>query len=67
MSDFELDSHTPKGSLEGRWTQHKFDLKIVSPANRKKYNIIVVGTGLAGAAAAASLGEMGYNVKTFCF
>ncbi|MFW5450663.1 MAG: fumarate reductase/succinate dehydrogenase flavoprotein subunit [Methylophagaceae bacterium] len=67
MTDFELDSHTPKGSLEERWTQHKFDLKIVSPANRKKYNIIVVGTGLAGAAAAASLGEMGYNVKTFCF
>ncbi|PHS70293.1 MAG: succinate dehydrogenase flavoprotein subunit [Methylophaga sp.] len=67
MTDFELDSHTPKGSLEDRWTQHKFDLKIVSPANRKKYNIIIVGTGLAGAAAAASLGEMGYNVKTFCF
>ena len=67
MSDFELDSRTPKGSLENRWIQHKFDLKIVSPANRKKYNIIVVGTGLAGAAAAASLGEMGYNVKTFCF
>ncbi|MBL1320665.1 MAG: fumarate reductase/succinate dehydrogenase flavoprotein subunit [Methylophaga sp.] len=67
MTDFQLDSHTPKGNLENRWTQHKFDLKIVSPANRKKYNIIVVGTGLAGAAAAASLGEMGYNVKTFCF
>jgi len=66
-SEFQLESHTPKGSLENRWTQHKFDLKIVSPANRKKYNIIVVGTGLAGAAAAASLGEMGYNVKTFCF
>lgn len=66
-TDFELDSHTPKGNLEDRWTQHKFDLKIVNPANRKKYNIIVVGTGLAGAAAAASLGEMGYNVKTFCF
>ena len=67
MTDFELDSHTPKGSLENRWTQHKFNLKIVSPANRKKYTIIIVGTGLAGASAAASLGEMGYNVKTFCF
>ncbi len=67
LDSLELDSHTPKGSLENRWTQHKFDLKIVSPANRKKYNVIVVGTGLAGASAAASLGEMGYNVKTFCF
>jgi len=67
MNDFELDSHTPKGSLENRWTQHKFNLKIVNPANRKKYNIIIVGTGLAGASAAASLGEMGFNVKTFCF
>jgi succinate dehydrogenase flavoprotein subunit len=67
MTDFELDSHTPKGSLGNRWTQHKFNLKIVSPANRKKYTVIIVGTGLAGASAAASLGEMGYNVKTFCF
>jgi succinate dehydrogenase / fumarate reductase flavoprotein subunit len=63
----ELDSQTPTGSLENRWTQHKFNLKIVNPANRKKYTVIVVGTGLAGASAAASLGEMGYNVKTFCF
>lgn len=67
MNDFELDSHIPKGGLEHRWTQHKFNLKIVSPANRKKYTVIVVGTGLAGASAAASLGEMGYKVKTFCF
>lgn len=67
MKDFELDSHSPKGSLEDRWTQHKFNSKIVNPSNRKKYTVIVVGTGLAGAAAAASLGEMGYNVKTFCF
>jgi succinate dehydrogenase / fumarate reductase flavoprotein subunit len=63
----ELDSQCPTGSLENRWTQHKFNLKIVNPANRKKYTVIVVGTGLAGASAAASLGEMGYNVKTFCF
>ena len=66
-TDLELENHTPTGKLEDRWTQHKFNLKIVSPANRKKYNVIVVGTGLAGASAAASLGEMGYNVKTFCF
>ena len=67
MSEIELDSHSPKGSLEDRWTQHKFNSKIVNPAHRKKYTVIVVGTGLAGASAAASLGEMGYNVKTFCF
>ncbi|MCL4131933.1 UNVERIFIED_CONTAM: hypothetical protein GTU68_023556 [Idotea baltica] len=67
MTDFVMDSQTPKGSLESRWTQHKFNLNIVSPANRKKYTVIIVGTGLAGSAAAASLGEMGYNVKTFCF
>lgn len=67
MTDYVMDSQTPKGSLENRWTQHKFNLKIVSPANRKKYTVIIVGTGLAGASAAASLGEMGYNVKTFCF
>ena len=67
MTDLELENHTPTGKLEDRWTQHKFNLKIVSPANRKKYNVIVVGTGLAGASAAASLGEMGFNVKTFCF
>ena len=67
MTEYVMDSHTPKGSLENRWTQHKFNLKIVSPANRKKFTVIVVGTGLAGASAAASLGEMGYNVKTFCY
>lgn len=67
MTDYVMDSQTPKGSLENRWTQHKFNLKIVSPANRKKYTVIIVGTGLAGASAAASLGEMGYNVKSFCF
>lgn len=67
MTDFELDSQVPKGPLENRWTEHKFNLKIVSPANRKKYTVIVVGTGLAGASTAASLGEMGYNVKSFCF
>jgi succinate dehydrogenase / fumarate reductase flavoprotein subunit len=63
----ELESHEPKGPLQDRWTQHKFNSRVVSPANRKKYTIIIVGTGLAGASAAASLGEMGYNVKTFCF
>lgn len=62
-----LDSFSPKGPLEQRWTQHKYNLRVVSPANRKHYRVIVVGTGLAGASAAASLAEMGYQVKTFCF
>jgi succinate dehydrogenase / fumarate reductase flavoprotein subunit len=61
-----LQSNIPSGSIEGKWENHKFDMKLVNPANRRKYNIIVVGTGLAGASAAASLGEMGYNVKAFC-
>ena len=62
-----LDSKVPAGKLEEKWTNHKFQLKLVNPANKRKYNIIVVGTGLAGASAAASLAELGYNVKSFCF
>jgi len=62
-----LHSHAPSGPLESRWEQHRFGIKLVNPANRRKYEIIVVGTGLAGAAAAASLGELGYRVQAFCF
>ena len=62
-----LDSRIPDGPIEKKWDQHRFDLKLVNPANRRKFDILVVGTGLAGASAAASLGEMGYNVKAFCF
>ena len=62
-----LDSKIPLGALKDKWTSHKFDDKLVNPANRRKYKIIVVGTGLAGASAAASLGEMGYNVESFSF
>lgn len=62
-----LDSKIPAGPLADKWKNHKFNLKLVNPANRRKYDIIVVGSGLAGAAAAATLGEMGYNVKCFCF
>jgi len=62
-----LDSKIPEGPLAEKWTNHKFNLKLVSPANKRKYEIIVVGTGLAGASAAASLAELGYNVKAFCF
>ena len=61
-----LDSRIPDGPIEQKWDNRKRDLKLVNPANKRKYNIIVVGTGLAGASAAASLGEMGYNVKSFC-
>ena len=63
----KLDSKIPEGPIGDKWTKYKFNLKLVNPANRRKYDIIVVGTGLAGSAAAASLGEMGYNVKAFCF
>ncbi len=62
----QLESKSPTGPIEDRWTKHKFDLPLVNPANRRKFNIIVVGTGLAGGAAAATLGEMGYNVQSFC-
>src|SRR3954463_801734 len=61
-----LDGKVPQGPLAEKWSKHKFNLKLVNPANKRKYNIIVVGTGLAGASAAASLGELGYNVKSFC-
>ncbi len=63
----ELDSKSPTGPIETRWDRHRFDLKLVNPANKRKHTIIVVGTGLAGASAAASLAELGYNVKCFCF
>ncbi len=62
-----LDSKVPEGPIGEKWTKHKFNLKLVNPANKRKYNVIVVGTGLAGASAASSLAELGYNVKAFCF
>lgn len=63
----KLDSKIPEGPLAEKWAKHKFNIKLVNPANKRKYDIIVVGTGLAGASAAASFGELGYNVKAFCF
>ena len=63
----KLDSKIPEGPIAEKWTKHKNDMKLVAPNNRPKIDVIVVGTGLAGASAAASLGEMGYNVKAFCF
>ena len=62
-----LNSKIPKGSLSEKWTNHKFDMKLINPANKRKYDIIVVGTGLAGGAAAATLAELGYNVKAFSY
>ena len=62
----ELISKIPEGPLAEKWTKHKSQIKVVSPGNKKKLEIIVIGTGLGGASAAASLGELGYNVKVFC-
>ena len=62
----QLDAKIPAGPLAQKWDRHRFELKLVNPANKRKFDIIVVGTGLAGGAASASLAELGYNVKTFC-
>ena len=63
----KLNSRVPKGLLEDKWTKYRSTLPLVSPANKKKLDVIIVGTGLAGASAAASMAEMGYNIKCFCF
>jgi succinate dehydrogenase / fumarate reductase flavoprotein subunit len=63
----ELNSKLPTGPIEDSWEKRRFELKLVNPANKRKHNIIIVGSGLAGASAAASLGELGYNVQCFCF
>ncbi len=63
----KLDSKVPSGPLENKWTNHKNDINLVNPANKRNIDIIVVGTGLAGGSAAATLAELGYNVKTFCY
>jgi succinate dehydrogenase / fumarate reductase flavoprotein subunit len=61
-----LDAKIPVGRLAGKWDKHRFELKLVNPANKKKFEIIIVGTGLAGASASATLAELGYNIKSFC-
>lgn len=63
----KLDSRIPEGPIEKKWTNAKFNYKLVNPANKRKYTVIVVGSGLAGGAAAATMGELGYNVKCFCY
>ena len=65
--DTTLDSKVPAGNIESKWDDYRFDLKLVNPANKRKFEVIVVGTGLAGGSAAATLAELGYNVKAFCF
>jgi succinate dehydrogenase / fumarate reductase flavoprotein subunit len=63
----KLDARIPSGPIGEKWSRHRFEMKLVNPANKRKYSVIVVGTGLAGGAAAASLGELGYNVHAFCY
>ena len=63
----ELRSRTPDGPLAAKWERHRSEIKLVNPANKLKHHVIVVGSGLAGAAAAASLAELGYRVSCFCF
>jgi succinate dehydrogenase / fumarate reductase flavoprotein subunit len=63
----ELKSNVPPGPIEQKWTRHKFDMKLVNPANKRKYSVIVVGSGLAGGSAAATLAELGYQVSCFCY
>jgi len=65
--EFALNANVPEGRLEDKWTQHKFNMKLVNPANKRKHTVIIVGSGLAGASAAATLSELGYQVKVFCF
>src|SRR2546429_5185512 len=63
----DLDGKTPTGPIEERWDRHRFELKLVNPANGRRYRVIMVGSGLAGASAAAPLGELGYHVDCFCY
>ena len=62
-----LNSNIPSGPLASKWERHKFDMKLVNPANKRKFEVLVIGSGLAGASAAATLAELGYKVKCFCY
>ena len=63
----ELNSKIPQGDLADKWNNHRFSNKLVNPANKRKYKILVVGSGLAGSSASATLSELGYNVECFCY
>src|SRR5688500_9837276 len=67
MMTMPLDAHIPDGPIADKWDNHKFSMKLVAPHNRRRFEVIVVGSGLAGAAAAATLGELGFNVRCFTF
>ena len=67
METTMLDARIPSGPIERKWDTCRFEMKLVNPANKRKYNVIVVGSGLAGASASATMAELGYNVKCFCF
>ena len=66
MTDKKLDSRIPQGPIQEKWDNHRFNTKLVNPSNKRKYKVLVVGTGLAGASAAATLSELGYQVEAFC-
>src|ERR671936_2024244 len=63
----DLNARIPSGPIQDKWDRHRFEMKLVNPANKRKYTILVVGSGLAGASAAATMSELGYNVRCFCF
>ncbi|MBW2543558.1 MAG: fumarate reductase/succinate dehydrogenase flavoprotein subunit, partial [Deltaproteobacteria bacterium] len=62
-----LDPKVPSGPVEEKWDRHRFEMKLVNPAHKRKFKVLVVGSGLAGGSAAATLGELGYNVECFCY
>jgi succinate dehydrogenase / fumarate reductase flavoprotein subunit len=62
-----LSDNAPGGAIQDRWDQHRFSMKLVNPANKRKFEVIVVGSGLAGAAASATMAELGYKVRNFCY
>ncbi|RMG98349.1 MAG: FAD-binding protein, partial [Chloroflexi bacterium] len=67
FTEATLDAKIPDGPIQEKWDRYRFEMKLVNPANKRKFNIIVVGSGLAGASAAATMAEMGYNVDCFCY
>jgi succinate dehydrogenase / fumarate reductase flavoprotein subunit len=63
----KLDAKIPSGPIEGKWDKHRFEMKLVNPANKRKYTVIMIGSGLAGGGGAAAMAELGYHVKCFCY